>query len=280
MIEVFKIKDSFLVKGLSGKFVVNGEEFTFSYEPTVIPEPETIARRQMRHEITHYSSLDGDLLPDEFNELKNELLHGWDGVDEEWDTLENEFAYKKFIAQYTAVYKQVEELVSLDFQIVHLGESDNPFIIPLRMVGDLRPLFTLNSAPVDIFRVVAAEFGFMEGKTKGYTWESSSHTSDTAHFFKVNDTYFSNDTRFKRVSAGTWEECVAAHEFNLNLVRAFFRKQKAILENKPLQDRAGVIKSLDSVLRRLNDVSATKKTEIDLNSAKDRIRDIIQTLCD
>ena len=27
MIEVLKIKDSYLVKGLSGKFVVNGEEF-------------------------------------------------------------------------------------------------------------------------------------------------------------------------------------------------------------------------------------------------------------
>lgn len=278
MIEVFKIKDSFLVKGLSGKFVVNGEEFTFSYEPTVIPEPKTIARKHTRQVITHYSSLEGDVSPEKFNEIKDGLLRGWDAEDREWDSLENEFTYKKFMAQYTAFYKEVEELVPLDFQVVHFGESDNPFITPLRMLGDLRPLYSLNSNPTELFKFVGDELGFKQGKGPGYTWEGSSHTLDTAYYFKVNDTFFSNNTRFKRIAVGTWEECIAAHQFNFDLVRGFFLKQIAIIENKPLQDRAGVIKELDFVLDRLNEVIPTRKTDSAYSAAKTRIKNLINSL--
>lgn len=280
MIEVFKIKDSFIVNGLYGIYVVNGEEFTFSYEPTVIPEPRVIARRHTRQVITHYSGLEGDLSLEEFNKIKDELLRGWDAEDNEWDTLENEFTFKKFMVQYTAVYKQVEEEIPLDFQIVHLGESDNPFITPLRMLGDLRPLYSLNANPIEIFKFVGDELGFKEGIGPGYTWEGSPHTLDTAYYFKVNGTFFSNNTRLKRISAGTWEECVAAHEFNLNLVRDFFRKEKAILDNKQLQDRAGVIKELEFVLSRLNEVIPTRKTDSAYSAAKKRIKNLIQSLCD
>lgn len=152
----------------TGVYLVDGKDVVEVHTRTKIPFVNTIQEITRTRIVDHYEFEGATLSPTKYNEQIEILLSKCDD-DMEFRLLEDEFAYKKFIRDWTAVYiskETISEPISFTKTIEIVTESGNPYITSFFSIGKEVDMFTYNrqKARYDIVQKLMKQFG-MEFKS-------------------------------------------------------------------------------------------------------------------
>lgn len=159
---ITKIKGTYFLNPLPhGTYRINGEgEFDLS-EPTQYSEVPTIERIRRTQNIDHYTNSAGETLnKDDYDERKEYFLQfSRSGT---FDNLEMEYAYKKFIREWSASYRDDTEYESVTVEVAEYPEAEEDYLKPIRLItGQVEPpLFELDIQMQQEFDTIAKELGF------------------------------------------------------------------------------------------------------------------------
>lgn len=244
-LKVIKVAGQYVLKapsaGWNSWYEIDGVRFKDSQDVVFQEPPEYAWKFTTNSKLTNYKKEDGSFLSiDEYKEQVANLTKDCACSDEPtFESLEQEYVYKKFIQSYTAVY--VEEVtkapVRLDFQ--EYGDSRNPYIVSLRFLGQdiSKCLYQYVSNPQKMTREIGRELGFDEiedntwnDKTKGFKFSIPSHSF---RYLKVNGCYVLDDNfKLSNISAGTLQECETAYKADKKKIEDVFLKQKSLIETR------------------------------------------------
>lgn len=102
--------DTKIVSLASGEYLVDGNLVVVSYgkQDVAVVDDKNIRKITNNRIIERYNNGESDISVEDYN-LKREILLS-KLVDDEWETLDDEFAYRKFMSSWQAIYKEVQEL--------------------------------------------------------------------------------------------------------------------------------------------------------------------------
>lgn len=125
----------------SGKYVDN--ENSYNKLETVVESFEGIRKVSLKNVISHYESPDGSdrMMVSMFGEQEADLLSKRRNYDEgyEWDSLEDEFAYKAFKRDWIPVYREIitySDAIPVEIKGEGVLETGNKFIKSAFSRGD------------------------------------------------------------------------------------------------------------------------------------------------
>lgn len=99
----------------SGKYLIDGEVISvesYHEDKVQVKDISNIRKITENRYIKEYVCGDEKLSVQKYNEQINKLLskRKYDGYEEEWESLEDEFAYRKFVQLWTAIYNTEQEI--------------------------------------------------------------------------------------------------------------------------------------------------------------------------
>lgn len=275
VIQVFKIGDVYMSSGLWGKRV-NGDMtpradhkdvwLTFEEEPVTV---ESIVTREV---VRTYLSQDG-ITAITAEEYRATALLGI--IEGEFESIDAEYASKKFCSQWTPV-RTLEETSTLHpFQVFELrtnGAMLPPYCSPVRLSspdstkGNLT-LFSYGPKRFEMVRAVADEYDLQFTgpiETEGMCWSVPDHSRADCRFIMIGKAYTNYDA-LKRLNGalGTLEECEAIHRANVDMIHDFWQEAIAKCVKQPLRTVTAqdVIGTAQSLLKKLDGFHAVKKSE-------------------
>ena len=213
---------------------VNGVDIpTTSYNsgPVQIPYPteiKVITTRKVK--VAYRDNLkDKAIFVEQYNTLLSDITSKGEYIDYQWDfdNIDDEYEYKKFIQTWQPVYEDVkEEIVFTDFDIISTIISEHDYIIPINsIVNDPdEMLFLYSPTPTLILTEVAEKLGyqFITDNSYGRLRESEKLKTITVsthsgfQYTKINGNYIGDEERRKfnniREFRGTYDECLKEKE--------------------------------------------------------------------
>lgn len=274
----------------SGKVRVNaGTPFTPN-KKTIVPAPVTSIEKVVTGKrLDHYVAEDGRTLSvEDYKTTLLKLREGGEYFEDTYnwifETLTQKRDYDNFIAAYKGV--MVEEITyePVEWETYQHGSSDNDLIIPLRMLGELKPLYSYTTSWIRLYHEIGSKYGFSyvdksEDESKK-EWSSASHSQDTAQYSKIAGNYVKNYRKQKRISAGTYAECEAAYQSDYKLVDIEFKTALARVEGKQPTNLADLISKSCIMLDRINKIDYMKRGYDDWRYAKNYCVELINLLED
>jgi len=274
MINITKIGESFIAnlpKIWNGWYLINGQKVD-EEKINLLELPKSIVKVQKTNRLIFFRSSSSQITPEEhaerLKELRNKGSEHYDG----WifKDIEDEIRYKRFLNEWSAVYKDYLEETEEEWEIFEYPESKNKYIHSYRTIGrGLEPIFNYTPDPVQMLRDIAKEFGFQEvpdktfeDVTKGKKFSLPNHSG--IEYAKFNDKYLftgNNKLGFFGIT-GTYQECETRFQSDWNKIYNKIKEVCVLLENDPLTDikSAWVLKVLQNIKEKANKVDSTKKT--------------------
>ena len=272
---------------------VDGVRFKDFKEGWLDKKPETIKNIVKKSRITDY----GNLKPEPYNLMLNELVtkRDDDGYPV-FETLEEEYSYKKFISEHAPIYEKYEDFE--DFEIIEVnitGITDNPYIQPYRFIGSKvinkdsnAVLYRYTASPYKMAQIIAKSFGLTEiedsswnnDKTKGWHWSCPSHSRDNLEFTKINGNYAEyKGMKFYSIEYGTYEECLSRYKEYEKNITDMFQKEVIKLQTKgsPI-DKSMVIQELQNIKNSVVRIDYRRNSDITPYQISSRIQKFIDTL--
>lgn len=255
---------------------IDGKRFKNFEEGWLPKKPEKIFEVANRSRVIAYGTLSPEKYAAQKAKLEEQRTSAPGSDYTTWKSIEDEFAWRKFLDQHPARTEQYEEFLPVEIVEYDItGNTSNPYIIPMRFCGsendikDEKILYRYMPNPYEFAKLVGIEFNLEEVEdktflenTKGRKWSLSK--SDTQFkYLKINGNYCSGDGFYLRqVSAGTWNECTAAHEENMNRIRGFFEKAVNLLNAEGKKyDKKLVIDRLETIRRRVLKIDSKARSE-------------------
>ena len=243
--------------------------------------------------VDYYKNSDESLklTVEEYNNQVNELTKNQEYYDGsyEWDSLEKEFAYRKFLKEWSTVTKIESVKTKINLIYKELPISDYPFIVPLYSVGQISDPFCSYIPPLRALVKMAAEkYGFEDAgdnakyeKTAGKKWSVDPNAKDL-QYIKINGKYpFSKDEfrRFHCLNA-PYEECVQKYKKDLKYLEDFFAAEARVLDCVKLDEneRLVLVKKINELIVCLNNVDPKSVSRVSYNSAVKISREIKESL--
>lgn len=256
-------------------------------------EPKSIIKIDWKTVVVDYRNADGAVLsPAEWTNQIHALKLKEKCIDDEyiWDSLEDEFAYRKFLQEWTPTYAQ--EKVETPYQIVYkkLPVSKYTFIVPLYQFGKegiSNPHCYYLPPVMEMITAAAQKYGFERVEDRTFGGENTagkkwSMGTTGFRFIKINGTYRCNDGDEKRVQArtDTYGNCVALYAEHCKLFDNMFAQQARIIEKQPLEEseRKTLLENLKKVRSYLKDVEPKSKSYSDFNIARNQLDAVIESL--
>lgn len=270
----------------SGEYRIDGNQMlSFSdikrYQFDHVPLVESI---QHKHEIEYYEKDGIRITLAEFNDTVKSMCHSHVDEDGDWDSIDAEFAYRKWREGWSPVYKDYAEYATIELPVLTQRESEFKEIIPMYQIGLVEdPLCVYDPTPISYIREFASEMGLEEAE-RSY-WGSSRGYSSLKIYNQVKSdgkgTYnmylgtVKLPIEFKQFK-GTYEKCVDKRdEVRLcvkNTIQSAYDEQIATLT----QDKAQVVLgSLRSIRSRINELNVYAK---DRDNKKFAIRKVDETI--
>jgi hypothetical protein len=236
----------------------------------------------------------GELTPAGYDKQIKALLAKSDHNEGEyWDNIDDEYAYKKFREDHPSEYEEYEEeniVEVIEYQIA--GKTDNPYIIPYRLLGDHShkecELYRYEPHPYKMAQAIAIELGLEEvearvwsDNTPGMKW-SAKPGSKTLEFMKMNNSYISNGGhRFNGIMAGTYDECAKRYNDHIDWIRDTFSKaiKKYKAEGK-MFNRPNMVKKLEYLKRLSLDMDTKKSSRVSQYKMSQEIEAALKALLD
>lgn len=229
---------------------------------------------------------------EEYNVKTAELLskREFDEDSPIWFTIEDKCNYEKYVSEYEQVKEQEFRWQDFPLEYYSISYSAYPEIIPLWQIGEPldNPMCKYNPTPQKWFKEIADELGFQQllgdanyAETKGSKYCFGKHGD--LQFVTMNGTYLygtsSDDWKFFGLT-DTYDNCVARLNSDKKRIRDKITQQKRLLEESNLSknERAEIMKELKVVMSYLFDVSAKEKSRSTLDTARGKLRKVIESL--
>lgn len=260
MIDVYKLKDSYLILDTHEELWINREiaikgGYQLSWVQFQI-HPESIESKTTRR-VAVGSTKNGEPIDIELHkqvadEIK--IRGGWNDDDEypKWNSLEDEYAFKKHMEGVECVYEIQTEWKSKEFRIISLdidGELP-PYTTPVRIATQSLDklkvdLFTYVPNRLELLTRIGSEYGFeFVGAAEPFKndfaatalqWFLPSHSIKELKFIKIGGSYADYEKLSGvRQCLGTIEECAQRHQLNVALIREFWETEKLKRSSKIL----------------------------------------------
>ena len=285
-----------------GDYLIDGEVVSVdSYEKSKIGVKDENNIRKIRNTtvIDHYINVEDNtsISKYEYEERKSELLkHRTLNEYEEdvWDSLENEFNYRKFIQTWDRIDKDIQVISEpiLVEKVVLKYNTGNDFIKNAYLNGgdisycDLY-VYNRHKAYLHIVEECFDELNMTYEEDCGheYTknkkiWSNSNHSG--IRYVEAFGGYVFGD-EFKNIhsSRGTYEEMLGMYEKDRNSIRKIIRNRYItpfgnVDENKV--DFKLLLKDLYSLRENINSIESKKSTWSSQNAANRKVNEIINYL--
>lgn len=205
------------------------------------------------------------------------LREGFDG--EYWRSLDEEYAYKKFTAEWRRIDKKEKRYTDAEVIVYDItGRTENPHITPLRFLGkepvkegrvlyEYKPdlLAMLHDAAKKLKLVwVEDESSFKDGPKMlegKWTYSVPKHGINGLRYLKVGGQYV-QDVFPQGVSGltGTWEECIGRYNDHMAFINRALKYGISKLGAGPLSDSAAVVNTLEKIRAQIMAIVPMKKS--------------------
>lgn len=251
-----KIDNTFILKETSsyggGNYRIDGKDMlSFSdikrYQFDHAPVVETV---QHKREIDYYEKEgEGRIALKDFEGTVKELRDKHVDEDGDWNSIDAEFAYRKWREGWVPVYKEFDEYTKLEVPVVSQRKSDFKDIVPMYQIGLIEdPLCQYDPTPTAYIREFAKEMGLEEeplaywgnhsgGKELKLYNQTDSNGKGTYKMFLGQQALPIEGRQFK----GTYEECVAMREEVRGNIRRIMQRAYDEQVATLTQDKAQVV---------------------------------------
>lgn len=272
--------------------VYQGQDTELSVVPKKIVQ---VIRQQVVAAYQHVEDKELAISPEAYIKQRNILLSkrvlpNEDLVDEEaFASLDDEYAYKKFMAAWKPQYIQETKHVAVDFVIGGVIYSDYKEIVPLTLYGgDIEDrTCVLNLDPVETLKDICNELGIAvyyekDGRPDAKrAIELPNHSA--IRYAKFNGEYVFTDRDSYKSGyqvRNSYEKCIEELKRYKEGIRTLIVQHIHIRENKELskEERKTICDELQTVLEILQKVEANKKTLSTFWKAKEKISGIHKKL--
>lgn len=283
-----------------GKFVVDGKEFTINNQAVIeviLPSiPKSIKYKSKISKLDHFKDKDDDqksISVIDYNNERSSLLELAD--DDQFDNLEDEYKYKKFITQWVAVKKDIEIEDNIEFSVFKCLE------VPIEYKDHITPLyhapdfdfsdhyFNLNIKPALVIREAFKKYGIEEVKDCG-TWgndntqgtKGSIPKDSSWEFSKINTNYVFGSAFAKRFRLSLnyvkIDQAISEiKKFEEAINQAVKLEVNKVNNNKKI-DFKTLIVDLQSISNMVAKIESKAKTENQYRAAKKQIKELIDKL--
>lgn len=258
---------------------VEMDDFRTGWSTTL---PTRIYYKHNSKELVSY----GDLTPEEYKvEVTKIGLNDADITGVEY--AKRQLILATFNEAHPPIYEETELEKDIPFVIhEYTGKTDNPYIMPFRLIGEqdkAEPLYRYTADMMKMVRDVAKDYGFgeLEEKASCKGKKFAFGRSNSIEYMKINDRYASDlyDTKFYSISVGTYEECSKRYELHRNIVETHFKKIGALVDSEGESfDKQKMADELSTLARLVRSISAKRKTEIEPYYVANKIDKIINEL--
>lgn len=283
---IYKIKSS------GNIFEGSGEVKVKDFEDLVKLNPKN-STKCIRHKETGEELSESEYLEKE-KELLSKRHYDSEEYTHNWESLDDEFNYRKFIASYERVnetFYEEEEVIVEEIKEVLL-ETKHPFITSkFSTQGELSDICTYNKygAYKAILREKMKEIGAEEVPDTAFgsdtdgklAWSNPTHSCIRYTKF-AGDYLFSDGYDVKYPKTGKFEELVKEYEQDRENIRKIIHDKYLLKFGKFDEAKTPIVlqavKDLNNVWDYLWKVSSTKKTEDSLRRARNIVKEVKEKL--
>jgi len=278
----------------NGYFLIDGVEISYdgksNIEVVLKSVPKKLKFKYKINELIYYKNKDGEILSvDDYNLKIQNLLKNTNEYDE-FNDIDEEYAYKKFKTEWSEVREEVDKIADLEFSVFECLE------IPVEYKDHIfskyhLPEFEfenhyvdLNIIPSLIVDKVAKKYGFE--KKEDTTWGGNTHGAkysigDSWEFMKINGDYpfGSNYQKMFQLSLRnlTIKDAQSRVDKFEKAVDKAFLKEYNKLNNKKV-DFKFVADRLEIIKSQLNGLEVKQKSHYAFSALKNKVCELIEEL--
>lgn len=279
----------------NGIFLIDGVEISndgkSNIEVVLKSIPKKLKFKYKINELIYYKNNGGETLPiNDYNLKIQNLLKNTNEYDE-FDNIDEEYAYKKFKAEWSEVREEVDKIVDLEFSVFECLE------IPIEYKDHIfskyhLPEFKfehhyvdLNIKPSLIVDKVAKKYGFEKKEDTAWGRENTNGAKysigDNWEFMKINGNYpfGSNCRRMFNFSLRnlTIKDAQSRVDKFEKAVDKVFLKEYNKLNNKKV-DFKFVSDKLEIIKSQLNELEVKQKSRYAFSALKNKVHELIEEL--
>lgn len=290
-IKDLRVKYTELARGL---YLIDGEPLEVKQYKEKVPFKETIQTVTTRNVISSYSDGENTISLQEYIDRKTELESKQRIIDDEyiWDSLEDEFTFRKFKQLWQPIYKTIQEvseplIVSEDTEIV--CDTGNPYITSYFAQRNQEiDLFTYNrqAACLNTVREVFTELGmdfkgnlsYEETKSEKI-WGNSTHS--VIRYVTAFGRYIFNDSWDVKNTNGRLEYLKALYEEDVKEITDIIKTGYNIhfgKYDKDLVNIEEIISKLRGLENRIRSLDVKTKSDTDKHIAANLAKEIKREL--
>jgi hypothetical protein len=258
-------------------------------------EPKVIFILTEDRFISHYESSDGEKLDvvDYEMEKKKLLKNSKDSEDgdKEFDSLDCEYAYRKFIQKWRHIQKIMEVKSEVSISVKNIVYSEYSEIIPSRLIDDI-PLSIVTCRYTSNYKKwlseictelgIVHEDGLLTTERSSINYWSNSKI-DLIKYAKINDGYiFREEYGRETYLTDTYEKCIIKRNADYAELKRKITEHFKAIRNKQLSklERVNLLSSLQSISDTVRDIEVMKKSHSDKSKLQRKISDTINLLKD
>lgn len=238
MIEFFEFGGNWITYNSLNGLSVNGKSVDYTHNaPSVFVEKPTLVQRITKRKVESSIIANGVTVSSEAHRSRlNSLLEKYNDEYDRWDSLEDEFEYRKYLDSVEIQYEDVTTTEDIEFVIKTIDVTLDvpPYCVPMRLVNAPETikefsLWRYSPRRLDMAVEIGGQYDFnfigIDEKTNNGSrqWTLPYHSAKDLQFIKIGASYadYKPLAGIKSV-IGTIEECIAAHENNLKLLHEFW----------------------------------------------------------
>lgn len=239
--------------------------------------------------VDYYKNKAGEIMSAEDHEIKSNELYKAD-EDGCWESLDDEFAYKKFSQEWSAVYKDVIEYIPILMTLLY-GNVKSEFedILPIYFLTEKvdGELFQWTPDFRQYVMDVAKKYGFVDAgfdvgynATKGRKYSFSRR--ENIEYLTVNGSYASalyesSSLRIK-TRMGTYEELAKARESAVAMIDSYFAREYQKTNESKINNIGAVVSKLASIGDAVRKIDPKMKSYSEKRFALGQITNLIEEL--
>jgi len=188
-IEAFEQDDNiFYVELPRGFYNINNEKVSIEYSnnKVILEDIQNINITQIKttKEIDYYVGVNGNKMSQEEYKEKLKVINlKYNHLEEEWDDLDSEYLYKKFIKSNKPIYRSITTETPISFNINSTPPIDCRYITPMRKLnGDLKNTIYIYDKGKHIKDLVLEVFN-----KYGYSLSNTEYTKKDEIYFRNNN---------------------------------------------------------------------------------------------
>jgi hypothetical protein len=219
---------------------------------------------------------------EEYQKKKYNLLKKHNEDTQQWEDLESEFEYKKYINDCIPKYKENEPTytkVEVKIDTFFILDTEDKYITSDFFLGKSSPIcsFTINQFARDTFYRICKEIGLEEKKGKGKTFHISENSG--LRFAQISDSYIFNERwDFKGAFKADFEKCLERKLEVENEIKNIVLKEFNVRFNKSQIEKPELLKNLKYILGSVQKLDTKIKSNQDKQSVIRKLNLLIEEI--